>query len=375
MAEELLGHGDPSMQRLQQAFAHEEPAIELASVLQRAARYQAEEPPAADHQLASGHGLTAADLTAARRREPAAVTRIYTAYAPALWRFFLAAVDDRHHAEELTGATFVSAVESLAGFSGPVDAFGGWLFQIARHDLDDYRRRQARSRVEPLEHSLDEAAAGTVGPEALSQEIATQTVRARQAVPGGEGVVPTAMLPQLFRRLLDMGDRATDAPLNRLSPREREVLALLGRGWSNAQIGRELYISPHTVRTHVQNILQKLEMHSKLEAATFAMQHELATGRSTAAEEPEALVSGPLEDARVMAALRELPADQREVLLLGMAAGLTAPEVAAILDKTVGAVKALQHRGRARLARVLEREHPELPHNRPSRSSDSDQLT
>jgi DNA-binding NarL/FixJ family response regulator len=59
---------------------------------------------------------------------------------------------------------------------------------------------------------------------------------------------------------------------------------LLGRGWSNAQIGRELYISPHTVRTHVQNILQKLEMHSKLEAATFAMQHELATRRPAAAE-------------------------------------------------------------------------------------------
>jgi two-component system nitrate/nitrite response regulator NarL len=58
---------------------------------------------------------------------------------------------------------------------------------------------------------------------------------------------------------------------NRLSPREREVLALLGRGWSNAQIGRELYISPHTVRTHVQNILQKLEMHSRLEAALSAV--------------------------------------------------------------------------------------------------------
>lgn len=53
------------------------------------------------------------------------------------------------------------------------------------------------------------------------------------------------------------------------------MLALLGRGWSNAQIGRELHISPHTVRTHGQDILQKLGMHSRLEAATFAMQHEL----------------------------------------------------------------------------------------------------
>src|SRR6266498_1345967 len=95
----------------------------------------------------------------------------------------------------------------------------------------------------------------------------------------GEGVVPRAMLPELFRRLIDLGDRASDTPLSRLSPREREVLALLGRGWSNSRIGDELFISPHTVRTHVQNILQKLEMHSKLEAATFAMQHELPSRR------------------------------------------------------------------------------------------------
>src|SRR6266571_3868848 len=94
-----------------------------------------------------------------------------------------------------------------------------------------------------------------------------------------EGVVPRAMLPELFRRLIDLGDRASDTPLSRLSPREREVLALLGRGWSNSRIGDELFISPHTVRTHVQNILQKLEMHSKLEAATFAMQHELPSRR------------------------------------------------------------------------------------------------
>jgi DNA-binding NarL/FixJ family response regulator len=131
-----------------------------------------------------------------------------------------------------------------------------------------------------LLHAIRAGAVGVVG-----KKSGTQTVlRAVQAVLDGEGVVPRAMLPQLFRRLLDMGDRSTDAPLNRLSPREREVLALLGRGWSNAQIGRELYISPHTVRTHVQNILQKLEMHSKLEAATFAMQHELATRRTPTAE-------------------------------------------------------------------------------------------
>ncbi len=126
-----------------------------------------------------------------------------------------------------------------------------------------------------LELLLSAIRSGAVG--VVGKKSGTRTVlRAVQAALDGEGVVPRAMLPELFRRLLDLGDRATDSPLNRLSPREREVLALLGRGWNNARIGHELYISPHTVRTHVQNILQKLEMHSKLEAATFAMQRDLA---------------------------------------------------------------------------------------------------
>jgi DNA-binding NarL/FixJ family response regulator len=124
--------------------------------------------------------------------------------------------------------------------------------------------------------AIRSGALGVVG-----KKSGTQTVlRAVQAVLDGEGVVPRAMLPELFRRLIDLGDRSSDTPLSRLSPREREVLALLGRGWSNSRIGDELFISPHTVRTHVQNILQKLEMHSKLEAATFAMQHELPSRRS-----------------------------------------------------------------------------------------------
>jgi RNA polymerase sigma-70 factor (ECF subfamily) len=224
LPEELPDPTEPVIQRLQQAFAHEEPAIELVEVRRRAARYR---PP-------PGHGLTAADLVAARRREPAAVSRIYSAYAPALFRFFMAAVGDRHQAEDLTGTAFVSAIEDLPRFYGPVEALGGWLFQIARHDLYDFRRRQARARIEPLEDHLPEAAAaaGAADPE----ELAIQRLDA---------------------------------------------------GW-------------------------------------------------------------------VVAAMRQLSDDQREVLLLRMAAGLTAPEVAETLGKTTGAVKALQHRGLASLARVLD---------------------
>jgi RNA polymerase sigma-70 factor (ECF subfamily) len=224
LPEEMSDPTDPIIGRLQQAFAHEEPAIELVEVRRRAARYR---PP-------PGHGLTAADLAAARRREPAAVSRIYSAYAPALFRFFMAAVGDRHQAEDLTGTAFVSAIEGLPRFYGPIEALGGWLFRIARHDLYDHRRRQARARIEPLEDHLPEAA------------------------------------------------------------------------------------------------------------------------RVAGADDPEKLAIERLEGSRVLAAMRQLSDDQREVLLLRMGAGLTAPEVAETLGKTTGAVKALQHRGLASLARVLD---------------------
>jgi DNA-binding NarL/FixJ family response regulator len=119
-------------------------------------------------------------------------------------------------------------------------------------------------------------AAGVVG----KTYGASTVLRVAGAVLEGEGAVPRSMLLELARRMVS-ADRPT-SPLSHLSPRERQVLALLSRGWDNARIGQDLFISQHTVRTHIQNILEKLGMHSKLEAATFAMQRstelELTTG-------------------------------------------------------------------------------------------------
>jgi DNA-binding CsgD family transcriptional regulator len=56
----------------------------------------------------------------------------------------------------------------------------------------------------------------------------------------------------------------------RLSPRERQVLALCAGDLSVSQMGRELCIGQHAVRTYMRNILTKLEMSHRLEAATFA---------------------------------------------------------------------------------------------------------
>src|SRR5215218_1713050 len=169
-------------------------------------------------------GLTTADLVGARRREPTA--------------------------EDLTGDVFKSAIEGLPRFRGPVETLGGWLFRIAHHDLSDYRRRQARRLVQPLDDLLEEAA--------------------------------------------------------------------------------------------------------------------LAGG----AVDPEELALDRVEGDRVLAALRQLTRDQREVLLLRMVADLTAPEVAGILHKTTEAVKAL-HRGLASLARAVGVANNTSPSGPRSRFSDS----
>jgi two-component system, NarL family, nitrate/nitrite response regulator NarL len=121
--------------------------------------------------------------------------------------------------------------------------------------------------AELLLAAIRAGAAGVVG----KAYGASTVLRVARAVLDGEGAVPRGMLLELARRMVSRG-RMAASPLSRLSPRERQVLALLSRGLDNAQIGRDLFISQHTVRTHIQNILEKLGMHSKLEAATFAMQ-------------------------------------------------------------------------------------------------------
>jgi two-component system NarL family response regulator len=91
-------------------------------------------------------------------------------------------------------------------------------------------------------------------------------------------VVPPGLLGPLVRHLLTRQGERTAALLTvaRLSPREREVLSLLGRGVDNRSIADALLISPQTARTHVQNILSKLRVHSRAEAASVALRAGIA---------------------------------------------------------------------------------------------------
>ncbi len=173
--------------------------------------------------------LSAEDLDAARRGEPAGIEAVYRRYAPAVLAWFRSRVGDSHLAEDLTGDAFVAVIGAIPRYAGGPEAFAGWLFTLVRRDFVDHLRRVSRRPEVPI---------------------------AEPAVPG-------------------------------TAPDTADEVVMRGEG------------------------------------------------------------------ERVRAALAELSPDQQEVLVLRVVAGLTAQEVAETTGRTVGAVKALQHRGLDSLGRLL----------------------
>ena len=98
-----------------------------------------------------------------------------------------------------------------------------------------------------------------------------QLVRAITDVAEGQLVVPH----RLAIRRRNGESEESDLLASQLTRREREVLSLLASGSNSSEIARALVVSPNTVRTHVQSILAKLQVHSRLEAVAFATRHQL----------------------------------------------------------------------------------------------------
>jgi two-component system, NarL family, nitrate/nitrite response regulator NarL len=106
--------------------------------------------------------------------------------------------------------------------------------------------------------------------------------RAIASVVDGQVVVPATVGKSLFRKRPETPRTQEDLLASQLTSRELEVLELLAEGESSRKIGQSLGVSPNTVRTHVQNILAKLQVHSRLEAAAFAVRRGLIRGRRDA---------------------------------------------------------------------------------------------
>ncbi len=123
----------------------------------------------------------------------------------------------------------------------------------------------------------DAIKAGAMG--YLLKEISIEEVAsAIRAVRGGQSLISPSMASKLLTEFASMIKKADDrqqVPTPRLTDREMEVLKLVAKGLNNRDIAKELFISENTVKNHIRNILEKLQLHSRMEAVVYAVREKL----------------------------------------------------------------------------------------------------
>lgn len=155
----------------------------------------------------------------------------------------------------------VEATRRITGLPDPPA-----VLALTTFDLDEY-----------LFGILRAGAAGFV----LKHDPAATLLEGIRAVARGEGFVSPGPTLRLISRVTD--DAPTPLP-HTLTPRELDVLALLGEALSNTQIARKLRIEESTVKTHVQSVLTKLDVRTRVQAALLAHRAGLPTGHPDQAD-------------------------------------------------------------------------------------------
>lgn len=135
------------------------------------------------------------------------------------------------------------------------------VLALTVHDSDEY-----------FFQMLQAGASGYVVKEAASSDL----VSALRAVAQGE----VFLYPTVAKKLVNdyvsrVGEGEVPEPYQQLTPREREVLALIGEGLTNKEIAEQLVISLSTVQTHYSNIIEKLGLNNRAELIKYAIQHGL----------------------------------------------------------------------------------------------------
>lgn len=131
---------------------------------------------------------------------------------------------------------------------------------------------------EYLVAALRAGASGFVGKGAEPQEI----VRAVRAVHAGDALLSPVATRALIDRFVASPTAARTPPegLEHLTEREREVLLMVARGRSNQEIADDLFISPHTAKTHVNRIMVKVHAHDRAQLVILAYESGLLTAGS-----------------------------------------------------------------------------------------------
>ncbi|MGB4813137.1 MAG: response regulator transcription factor [Methylophilaceae bacterium] len=132
---------------------------------------------------------------------------------------------------------------------------------------------------EDAEDLLDALRAGARG--YLLKNIETDfLLNAIHSAANGESVMSSQMAGKLAdaMRAIPKETSSSAAEINKLTPREREIIVMLARGASNKEIARILDLSESTVKIHVQGVLRKLNLSSRVQAAVYAVEHGMVRG-------------------------------------------------------------------------------------------------
>jgi DNA-binding NarL/FixJ family response regulator len=152
---------------------------------------------------------------------------------------------------QMPGIDGLTVMEQIAAASVPTR-----VLMLTTFDLDEYVYRAMRA-----------GASGFLLKDMPGEDIVSAV---RQAARGADAL----LAPAVARRLIDRFTTAAPGPrnldLDRLTPRELDVLRLIGRGRSNAEIAGELFIGETTVKTHVARVLMKLGLRDRVQAAIVA---------------------------------------------------------------------------------------------------------
>ena len=134
---------------------------------------------------------------------------------------------------------------------------GARILVLTTFDLDEY-----------VYEALAAGASGFV----LKDDPPEQLLAAIRTVAAGEALLSPAVTKRVIREFTRIRRPAEPEGLGELTEREREVLALIAEGRSNAEIGETLFISETTVKTHVTHVLQKLGLRDRVQAVVLAHQ-------------------------------------------------------------------------------------------------------
>jgi DNA-binding NarL/FixJ family response regulator len=132
---------------------------------------------------------------------------------------------------------------------------GARILILTTFDLDEY-----------VYEALRAGASGFV----LKDDPPEQLLAAVRTVAGGDALLSPAITKRVIKQFMRIPQPTASKKLDDLTGREFDVFRLIARGLSNVEIGRELYISDTTVKTHITHILQKLSLRDRVQAVVLA---------------------------------------------------------------------------------------------------------